>query len=705
MLFMTIVLASHHVSISRADAVASGGLLITEFYPCALSGDEYIVVSNSGSETANLLNWSLTDGEGVLTFRKDAWLGPSRSLAISFNSTSYWTAFGHGPDFCIDDPTGNIARTGTLRLADDGDSLALVSPTGAQADFVRYGTASETSPLWVGDPVPSIRQGEVCKRIKTPTGWSDTNLATDWEPFREYRYGYTELAPLEIEVPTGGLVAFTSPDCALDVVLESIGRAQEIIRLCSYELSSAAVCTELLRAYQKGVSVRMLVDGAPAGGMSEPEKACLSSLADAGAEVNVLNGNLSEKVVQHIGPLHCKYLVIDTSISLVLSENFVESGLPKDKIIGNRGWGIWISSESVARYLGSMFDSDSRPSRPDVKRWIDEEDYASSSAMPEPSSSNHSYGALLPLRSSSSAMVRLLPSPDASELRPFLVPPMCEARSLLVEQFQVELSWQGRWQRGPATSPLIGSLIEAMRGGSSVRMLFDSSWYNADVNGPVCRFLSSACANESLRGEFRMMDPRNPIQVVHNKGVVLDGRTTLVSSNNWGHSSFAKNRELAVLIDSEEIAGYFTKAFDMDWTADETPPTADAGPDQTVQIGTNLELNASHSWDDRAIAHYGWDLDDDGFMESDGPSAVFAPDRLGRFVIRLSVEDAWGNGDTDSATVTVVDDASAASGNAPSWGLSRLAAVLSLACGALVGRRLALRRLRGSGKINQRPGA
>ncbi len=705
MLFLTIVLASHHLSTNVANAASPSGLLITEFYPCALSDDEYFVLTNAGSERMNLLNWSITDGEGVLRFDEDVWLEPSASFAISSNSTSYSMAYGRSPELDADVSAEILVRSGSLRLADSGDSLALVSPIGAEADFVRYGTVSEESPNWSGASVPSIRQGEVCKRIKTSEGWCDSNSASDWEPFRDYRYGYTQLSPLAVDVAAGELVAFVSPDCSLDVVLESIRGAQASLRLCSYELSSASVCTELLRASVNGVSVMVLVDGAPAGGISDEEKVCLSALVDGGVKVSVINGNLTQKIVQHVGPLHCKYAVMDDETSLILSENFVESGLPLDRVLGNRGWGVRIASEPAARYLSSLFDSDSRATRPDVRRWIDDERYRPSAVIPEPQQSNHSYGAMPPLRTTAGATIQLLPSPDSSETRPFLASLMSNANSLLVEQFQVELDWTTRWEQGAYKSPLVESIEQAMRHGSSVRMIFDSSWYNAEGNGPACRYMSGLCANDSLRGEFRMMDPRNPIQVVHNKGVVIDGRDTLVSSNNWGFSSFARNRELAALISSQEVAEYFTKAFDMDWTADDTPPMAEAGPDRTARLGSVVELDASRSWDDRVISHYGWDTDGDGFMESDQRCTTLIPCKVGRLELRLFVEDAWGNEGMDKVTVTVIEEGSIVSRTGPFWGFSRLAAVLSLAGGILIGRRFALRRLRGSGKINQRPGA
>ena len=697
LLFLSIVLAPHHVGFGIAaegeGANLGTQLLITEFYPCALSSDEYFVISNACTYRVNLANCSISDGEGTLTFVGDLWLQPSGSLSVSMNSTSFLRAFGRSPDITVDDPSGRLLRTGTFRLADAGDSLALASSAGTQIDFVKYGSSVEPSSIWLGGPMSSFRQGEVARRIHSSAGWQDSDSAGDWTPFREYRYGYTEFEPIQIGVRAGDLTAFTSPDCSLDVVLDVLRGSQRTIRLCTYELSSVAVCHELLAASARGVDVRILVDGAPAGGMAPRQVDCLSALTTASIDVATVNGNLTKKVVQHFGPLHSKYAVIDSSRSLILSENFVESGVPEDRLTANRGWGLCITSSEAGRYLSSIFDSDARSSRPDVIPWRLDARYSSSAVLPDVPRSNHSYGALAPMRTTTDARVELVPSPDASELSPFLCPLLRDSKSMIVEQFQVDLYWQGRWSSSPAVSPLLDAMIGAMRDGFVVRMIFDSSWFNADGNGPALRFLSGISDNSSLQGEFKLMDPKNPITVVHNKGAVFEGRTTLVSSNNWGFSSFAKNRELAAIIESEEIAGYFTRAFDMDWTPDVTPPRAEAGENLTVHLGQVVELNGSRSLDDRGIAHYGWDIDGDGQFEALTPSTSFVPDHAGRFEVRLTVEDGWGNKDVDIVIVQVLRPGAVGGSGSTTWPMHHLVGIVAAGLGAVLGVKLAKKRL------------
>ena len=52
---------------------------------------------------------------------------------------------------------------------------------------------------------------------------------------------------------------------------------------------------------------------------------------------------------------------------------------------------------------------------------------------------------------------------------------------------------------------------------------------------------------------------------VHNKGFIIDGKTVVVSSQNWSPQGVHDNRDAGLIIESPEIAGYFLPIFDADW--------------------------------------------------------------------------------------------------------------------------------------------
>jgi len=707
LLFMSVAFAPCHFLSSdrvRSEAVpAEASVLISEFYPCGLLDDEYVKLKSATQIPVDLRNWSLTDGEGVLRFCQDQWLQPSSSLTVSMNASSYFSAYGMCPDISTIDPRTqrNVSVNGSWRLSDAGDSLALLDSKGVAVDFVVYGNCSDISLSWNGPPVPALRKGEVCKRIAAGPSCQDTNSRVDWQPFREYKYGYTEFESLETTVAPGALTAFVSPDCSLDVVTDTLSSARSSIRLCAYELDSVAVCTSLSQAAARGVSVQVLLDGAPAGGISERETICASVLASGGVHLDMLNGNLSSKIVQHIGPLHAKYLVVDYRASIVLSENFVESGLPVDKLCGNRGWGVMIEDANVARYLAELFDSDSRASRSDVFEWRKCPRFDANAVLPSSPQVNHTRGILRPLRSTCESRIRLVPSPDGSLVAPFAGSIFSAASSIKTEQFQVDLLWDTRWDESPRPSPLLEALEVAMSRGASVEMLLDSTWFNLETNSDVVAHMASNALNASWAGEFKLSDSSGPVTVLHNKGAVIDGGRVLISSNNWGYSSFARNRELAAILESNELATYFSKAFGLDWTPDEIAPSADAGEDQTVGLGEQVRLDAGGSSDDRVIAHWAWDIDEDGEVECTTEQAWFFATKPGRIEISLTVEDAWGNKGYDTVTVEIrSDDSPISYGGDPVGRLGVLISIVGGSIGLLIGALVAKHQHRSARKLN-----
>jgi phosphatidylserine/phosphatidylglycerophosphate/cardiolipin synthase-like enzyme len=52
---------------------------------------------------------------------------------------------------------------------------------------------------------------------------------------------------------------------------------------------------------------------------------------------------------------------------------------------------------------------------------------------------------------------------------------------------------------------------------------------------------------------------------VHNKGIIVDGRSVLVSSANWSTDGALRNRDAGLIIHDQEVAGYFEDVFDFDW--------------------------------------------------------------------------------------------------------------------------------------------
>ena len=85
---------------------------------------------------------------------------------------------------------------------------------------------------------------------------------------------------------------------------------------------------------------------------------------------------------------------------------------------------------------------------------------------------------------------------------------------------------------------------------------------------------------------------------------------------------------------------------------DNEPPVADAGEDQTVNVGMTVTFDAGGSSDNVGIVSYEWDFGDG--TNGTGVIAYHTYTEPGTYVVTLTVWDAAGNSDTDSITITVL---------------------------------------------------
>lgn len=85
---------------------------------------------------------------------------------------------------------------------------------------------------------------------------------------------------------------------------------------------------------------------------------------------------------------------------------------------------------------------------------------------------------------------------------------------------------------------------------------------------------------------------------------------------------------------------------------DNQPPVADAGQDQTVNVGETVTFDAGGSSDNVGIVSYEWN-----FGDGTNGTGVIAYDTYTEpetYIVMLTVWDATGNSDTDSVTITVL---------------------------------------------------
>jgi hypothetical protein len=103
-----------------------------------------------------------------------------------------------------------------------------------------------------------------------------------------------------------------------------------------------------------------------------------------------------------------------------------------------------------------------------------------------------------------------------------------------------------------AFSEILQAVVDRQKAGVDVRMIF-SQWQTTKYLERMQAF------------GFDLTQVRTQ-QGVHNKGIVRDGATVLVSSENWSGDGVLRNRDAGVIIENLPIAQFFQQIFMHDWT-------------------------------------------------------------------------------------------------------------------------------------------
>jgi phosphatidylserine/phosphatidylglycerophosphate/cardiolipin synthase-like enzyme len=97
-----------------------------------------------------------------------------------------------------------------------------------------------------------------------------------------------------------------------------------------------------------------------------------------------------------------------------------------------------------------------------------------------------------------------------------------------------------------------------------VTALSDAHKKGLDVRLITSEFESTGQWIEKLK-EFDLDQVLRIQQGVHNKGIVVDTKTVMVSSQNWSADGCLRNRDAGLIIEQADIAAYFEKIFLDDW--------------------------------------------------------------------------------------------------------------------------------------------
>lgn len=505
-----------------SDAAGSG-IQITEVYP----REETVVIENVSPRNIELKGHVLTDGEGTLTFIYGLVLGPGETLAV----TKDGTIPGHlHVSRVLSHSDYVLQKKNALTLADSGDEFS-VNFGDTVTDSVCWGRSSGVAG-WNGPPA-EILTGCYLQR----KGHTDTDGAGDWISTRS---GWTNSA-----APDNGfeasVIPFAFPDSGGIPILSALDSAMGSIDISIYILSSPDAISILCQKAKNGVKVRVLFDGSPLGVDTSTELSLMKSLTDCGGEVRAINpgGTDSHRYLY----LHNKYAVIDGGTVLMTSENWTQGNIGGE---GNRGWGIVAHSIPLASYVERIFENDYSTEWGDVRRFTEIYPNAQPySGLPSPN--------VPALGAGASATVIPVFSPDNSfgELRDIISG--AESR-VYAEQMDIGSAMVSEKEDTP-----IAWLSQRAHLGVDVKFILDASQTNGDSHRNFVGQLINATPIKAI-----CVDGTEEFSLIHNKGVIADD-SVWIGSVNWTANSFFRNRESALIIDSQDISEYFAGLFCRDF--------------------------------------------------------------------------------------------------------------------------------------------
>jgi phosphatidylserine/phosphatidylglycerophosphate/cardiolipin synthase-like enzyme len=531
--------------------------------------NEFVAVCNPTSAPFDLSGWYVSDeplepasDQAKVLFGRGAFIPAHTTWYCTQNASWYLFETGALPTFeYYDDARADVPqleRHKTLTLSNSGGAVALHDPSGAIADVVCYGNFTEGSIAgWNGSAVEDPGQGIVLRRAWAEGVPKDTDTASDWAQPRIFHIGQSTFGA-ETFVCNATCIPFVSPDCSFPTIVETLRAATRSVLLNVYEFTNPWLARELLWLLHRNVSVSVLLDGSPVGGISADEETIATVLASAGASVRFLANDPSRQVFTRYRFDHAKYLVVDATTVVVMSGNWGLTGVPVDPSYGNREWGVAIVNATVASYFTTVFTEDFDPTRCDSVSLAAMNFSNASDSLRFAQNRTGDYFPRFPSPSvQGTVTITPILSPDTSET--LLCAALASAKtSLYIEQLELALEWKG------AESPLVCILREKAAEGVDVRVLLNENpAYEASASITVADI---AAILEGYGIQVRRSTvPWSPFATLHNKGAVIDNRTVLVSSINWNANSVQRNREAAVLIDSPAVAGYYAEVFCSDW--------------------------------------------------------------------------------------------------------------------------------------------
>ena len=571
------------------------------YYGYEASNDEAVRLRNVGSRTAFLDNWQLSDGTTTAYFPQNITILPGQAIWVANDSLAFARQFGFLPDV---ERTGDNPNIPDLigswpGFANDGDEVLLQDADGNFIDTVVYGDGNSSEIGWQGTTIQPYRDsgnqlavaGQILYRqfnLHSGLPLTDTDSAADWAQTTtdaieggkvQYpgwdlytfadTYRVTETAVLTIAI---------APDNAFSTLVNRFNQAKQSIRIETHTFENVAVAEALIAAQMRGVSVTILLEGGPPGGLSNQEKYICQQLEMVGGQCWFMINDPDQDIYDRYRFVHAKFILIDDRWVIISSENMSLNSLPNDDksdgTWGRRGAMLITDAPGVFTHLERVYNHDLDPdNHHDLFRWQSEHEVYGSPPMgfrPITLTGGITYTVRYsqPIAFQSEFAFEIVQSPENSLYHHTgllgMVGQAGPGDTVLVQQLSERPFW------GPdRINPRLEAYIQAARRGAKVRILLDAFFDDESAvnsNTATCQYINKTAQIERLRLECALGNPTG--LGIHNKMVLVRAGETYhvhIGSLNGTELSQKGNREVIMQVKSADVYHFLADMFSQDW--------------------------------------------------------------------------------------------------------------------------------------------
>jgi|Deesub1362A_J573_1020465.scaffolds.fasta_scaffold02730_3 hypothetical protein len=285
-------------------------------------------------------------------------------------------------------------------------------------------------------------------------------------------------------------------------------QAEKELILASYTFTDFT----LSELKDEGVKIEVFVDASPVGGIPVEEVEALR-----GINAHFLKSNSFKN-------FHYKFAVIDDQKVIITTENW-----KWDK----RGYIVEFESENISMLLKNVLNHDII--------------YDGESASTGGLKGEEMYSTGKEFNFEGSVEVFILPDYN----------PVFDLISNATARLYIQVPYiDFQWFYG---TPLLDSILSAAENGAEVKILLDGK-YNAEKNRKTADFINGLAERRDLDLEARIMK-KLPL---HAKMVVADDKS-LITSANFNKYGLKLNREVGIIIHSEDASNFLAEQFTEDW--------------------------------------------------------------------------------------------------------------------------------------------